>query len=599
MANIVDIANDIGQQVDIVDIISRYIKVTKKGRDFVALCPFHDDHHESMHISPEKKIFKCFSCNTSGNVFSFVKKYEKCSFYEAVKKVAELAGINDPRLEHVTEKRVEINPNLVPLYDCLEDLSKFYGYCINSAEGKIAKDYLHSRDITDEQIARYQLGYSLSDGTKTVNYLQSKNYSLKTIEDIGIAHARSVGTSDMNAGRLIFPIHDLNNRVIGFSARRLSDNKDEAKFINSPGTALYHKSNVLYNLYNAATEAKRSGYVYIVEGFMDVFALDSIGIPSVIALMGTSFTKEHVEILRRLNVEIRLCLDGDDPGQNAMMKTIPMLDKAGLKYRLVYQEGNILDPDEILRQKGSDALKQYVNTLVDSFTFVTNYYLRTNSLQSPEDRKKIVKHFMDLLVNEKDPFLYEDYVAKLARITKFEPHVIKKAVIAQRNKGKLVDETNTELVFPRHQKQLKRLALAEKELLTQMLAHEEAIKFYTTRVESFVDNTYRAIADYLADYYDQHARIDINGLISSLENSTLTDKDDVINTVTELYDGINPKMAFKEKVLDDCLKVINEEKTKDFNKRTLDETLLGKSEEDKARIIQDYIQEKNKKNTKK
>lgn len=593
MANIIDIANDIIKQVDIVDIISRYIKVNKKGRDYICLCPFHDDHHESMHISPEKGIFKCFSCNTSGNVISFVRKYEKCSFFEAVKKVAELAGINEPRLEKA-EKKVEINPNLVPIYNCLEDLNKFYGYCINSEEGKAAKEYLYSRNISDAQISRYQLGFSLVDGEKTINYLLSKNYSLKNIEDAGIANVMSVGTRDRNAGRLIFPIHDFNNRIIGFSARRINNNKDEVKFINSPETVLFHKSNVLYNLSNAASEARRAGYVYIVEGFMDVFALDSVGITSVIALMGTAFTKEHIEILRRLKVEIRLCLDGDEPGQNAMMKIIPMLDKAGLKYRLVYQEGNVLDPDEILRSVGPEGLKNYVNSLVDSFTFTTNYYFRTNKLQTVDDKKKIIKYFLPLLANEKDKIVFEDYVAKLAKITNFEPIVIKKAVIAEKRKSELIDETDHVITLPKEKKALRRLQLAEKEMLSEMLIHEEAISFFNKNVESFSNQTYNVIADYILEYFDNYKALDVNGVINLIEESDKDNKDDIINQIALLEESLNYKNSYNEGLMNEYLKAIQEEKEKDFERKTLEESLQGKSDIDKARIIQDFVNSKKK-----
>lgn len=591
--NIVEIANDIVKQVDIVDIISRYIKVTKKGKDYIALCPFHDDTHESLSISPEKQIFKCFSCNTGGNVFSFVKRYEKCSFYEAVKKVCELAGINDPRLEK-TQKKVETDPTLTPLYNCLNDLNTFYGYCINSEEGKAAKDYLHSRDISDEQIAKYQLGFSLEDGEKTINYLLSKGYSLKNIEDIGIATAKNVGTKDNNAGRLIFPIHDFNNRVIGFSARRLVDNKDVPKFVNSPERRLFHKSSVLYNLANAVAESKRAGYVYIVEGFMDVFAFDKAGITSVIALMGTAFTKEHIEILRKLNVEIRFCLDGDDPGQNAMMKAIPMLNRAGLKYRLVYQEGNTLDPDEILRQKGVDEFKKFANSLVDSFTFIIEYYSRNNSLKTIDDKKKVIKYFLPVIANEKDNLVFEDYIAKLSKITNFEPSVIRRAVLQEKNKNKLVDEDNNEIVFPKHQKVLRRIELAEKQMLIQMAFHEEALKYFNDKVESFSNHIYNLVADYMNEYYEEYQHIDMNGLINMIEDSSIEEKDKAVVLLTKLSD-VDNVADYNEQLMDEYLKTITDEKVKQYEKEKLEKTLEGKTAADKARIIQDYITNKNKK----
>lgn len=372
-------------QTDIVDVIKAYIPVTKKGRNYMALCPFHDDKHPSLSISPERQIFKCFVCGTAGNAITFVSKYEKISYNEAVRKVADIVGFHDERLlkEAFVPKK---DPTIEPLYNCINDLQKFYEYDLNIPEGKIAKDYLAKRNIDDAQVKKYKIGYSLSDGRKTIEFLLAHGHSLKSIEDIGIALA-SANAKDANAGRLIFPLCDPNGQVVGFSARKLSEEQNP-KYVNSPETPIFHKGKILYNYHNVKGSARHDGYVYVLEGFMDVMALDKAGISSAVALMGTALSADQIALLRKLNCEIRLCLDGDNAGQIGMMKIITQLNSAGLPYRLVSNPKDLRDPDDILQESGPEALKEAMSHLVDAMDFQINYYLNVKKL---ETRKNAVK----------------------------------------------------------------------------------------------------------------------------------------------------------------------------------------------------------------
>src|SRR5574344_139691 len=325
-----DLIDSLLKSSDIVTVISSYISVIKKGRSYVALCPFHDDKHPSLNISKEKQIFKCFSCGTGGNAITFIEKYEKISFDEAVRKLADLVGFHDPRLAKEAYKPA-VNPTLEPLYKCINDLENYYKYGLSLEEGKRATDYLAARHIDQTQIARYGLGYAPMDGQKTVAFLQAKGHSLKSIEDIGIALAKASGTADSNAGRLIFPLANPDGQVVGFSARRLGE-EDTAKYVNSPETKIFQKSDILYNYHLAKATAHHDGYVYLLEGFMDVMALEKAGMPSAVALMGTNLSANQVNLLRRLNCEVRLCLDGDAAGQEGMMRMISRLNKAALPF---------------------------------------------------------------------------------------------------------------------------------------------------------------------------------------------------------------------------------------------------------------------------
>ena len=300
---------DVLEHADIAKIIGSFIPVIKVGRSYKAKCPFHDDTSPSMMISPEKKIFKCFVCGHGGSAISFVQQYLHISFFEAMKKVAELSGYSDPRLEKNVAKKAS-DPKREPLLKCLHDLTLYYQYALSTPEGKEGAEYLDKRNLTKEIRDKYKIGYAFKDGKATIDFLKSRGHSLKTIEDTGVSAMMNGAYFDKNQGRAIFPICDKDGNVIGYSARRIHDT-DEAKYVNSPETYLFHKSSVLYNYHIAKEAARIKGCVYVCEGFMDVFALASIGEDNAVALMGTALTDEHIAMLRNLNVEIRLCLDGD------------------------------------------------------------------------------------------------------------------------------------------------------------------------------------------------------------------------------------------------------------------------------------------------
>lgn len=594
-----DLINDILKQADIVDIISRYINVIKKGRNYVALCPFHDDKNPSLQISKEKQIFKCFVCEAGGNAITFVEKYEKISFLEAVKKVADLIGYKDERLEKQF-KRAPINESLIPLYDCIAELQKFYVYNLSTDEGKVALDYLQRRNIDENQIKKFGLGYSLSNGKATIEFLQSKKHSLKTIEGIGIALARNEGTADNNAGRLIFPLYNSQNQVIGFSARRLNDaNKDEAKFVNSPETQLFHKGNVLYNIQNAMQSAKHDGYIYVVEGFMDVFAIDRAGINSVVALMGTAMSKENALTLRRLNVEVRLCLDGDMPGQMAMMKAMNVFDQLGVRYRIVYKDGNIDDPDDILQKNGVEGLKSFLSSLYDPLDFAISYYERKGTIGTVEEKERVLNHFLPMLLACKNTLELDNYIYKLSRVTGFEAPAIRNMVsnakkIGVENQQNLNSyEYSLQESHP-EKKELRKLQFAEKEILYQMLNSIVAIDYYNKNIEYFYNETYRSIANFIIDYEQQYKKIDVSELISQLESSDSSNKEELVKTITRISaENYHPKFSIT--LLDECSKTIKREKNDFYDKETLKKALEGKNDEEKARIIADYARKKGQK----
>ena len=409
--------------------------------------------------------------------------------------------------------------------------------------------------------------------------------------------AKANGTSDSNAGRLIFPIQDIDGKVIGYSARKLFDETEGPKYVNSPETKLFHKSSILYNFHNAKLSAKHDGYIYVLEGFMDVFALDKIGIKSAIAIMGTALTKEQALILRRLNVEIRLCLDGDSAGQMAMMRIMSVFDAVGLKYRLVSEPGNEKDPDDILQNEGEERLRKYLNMLVDPFEFALNYYQNTNPLGSLEDRQKVINHFLPTLIQIPKGIDLDNRIFKLAKVTRFEPQAIAKFVEEGRNKSRVttVQVANLpEMEFKPFRKDLRRLQNAERQLLYNMFQDKSAVSFYEENVQFFYIEVYRHIALHIIDYLSKHDELDVSLLINEIALKESVNKDEIIDEITSLnVKNLYPKA--NDKTLHEVKNVIKEETQNLYEKEALQKSLIGKTPREQARIIDDYNRRKMKK----
>lgn len=577
---------DVLKNANIVDVISSYIDVKQKGRSHVALCPFHDDKNPSMQISAEKQIFKCFVCGTGGNAIRFVELYEHIPFWQAMQKVAELSGYHDDRLI----KKVVYTPvdeELTPLKKCLDDLTTYYQYALNTDEGKEGLDYFNNRHLNPDIRKKFLLGYAFKDGKATVEYLQSKGHSLRTIELIGIVGGSGTNFVDKNAGRIVFPICDDDGQVIGYSTRRLRDD-GSPKYVNSPEGKLFHKSDILYNFHNAKQFAKREGYVYVLEGFMDVFALERIGIHSSVALMGTAFTDEHVKKLRSLNVEIRICLDGDKPGQMGAMRMIQELKGTGLNFSIVNNGGSEKDPDDILSEEGGEeTLKKYLNNLLSPLDFAFNYYRETAPATTIDERKKLVYYFLPFLSSFASQLEFDDYLRKLAAITRFEPESIRELLWKTKHKSK-EESDNIFRKFHPERKAIKRFELAEREILYQMIHNRAAIDFYEAKIEQFYDSIYRRIADYVVDYAKTNEEIEINGIISSIETNHDEKADELISELTEIaFEKFRP-IDCSDEYLESILDTINEEKRKISERAMLDKMLEGKSELEKARIINDW-----------
>ncbi len=581
-----ELINDIKNKADIVKVISSYINLEKKGKDYVGKCPFHDDHNPSMSVSPELQLFNCWVCGTKGTVFNFVQYYEKISFIEAVKKVAELIGYHDDRLVFNTPTKKK-DEKLEPLYACLDDLTNYYQFSLSSVEGEEGYNYLKSRNLSDDIIQKFKIGYAIKDGFKIVKFLHSKGHSLKTIEDIGIGSLRGEEYFDKNEGRVIFPLADKEGQVIGFSARRLNDDEDTSKYINTAETPVFHKSEVLYNYHNAKVSALSDKYVYVLEGFMDVIALAKAGINSAVAIMGTALTNEHIELLKKLKAEVRLCLDSDYAGQKNTFKAAKMLTAANIDFRIVDARGSLKDPDVILNNDGAEALKAYLNNLYSFNDFLFHYYSDVEPLKSNESKKTVIKAFIPFLLSLNSGFDVNDYIAKLSRLTGYEIATIKEFYL----KNKKANSSNVEEVmssFHPERKALKKLVMAESEILHQMIHNDMAIDFYQNTIKGFYDEIYRNLANYVIEAYQEHSSPNnVSKVLTLIDANEPANKNELKNELIQLEQAIHPNEC-NEKLLNEYYVTIVKEKERMVDNDKINMSFEGKSESEKARILHEY-----------
>ena len=330
---------EIRNKIDIVEIISNYVPLTQRGKNYFGVCPFHDDHSPSMSVSKEKQIYTCFSCGATGNVFTFVSNYEHINFYDAVKILGNKIGYNLGT--SIINKNKE--DKSLEVYDLA---CKFYQNNLNTMLGKNAIEYLEKRKIDKETIKKFKIGLSIAK-TSVTDYLLNKQFSLKELISLGISNDNG---TDLFINRIMFPLYDLQGNVVAFSGR-IYNTKDSSKYVNTKETKIFKKGNLLYNYHQAKDVLKKSESIIVMEGFMDVIRASTIGINNCVATMGTAFTKQHANLLRKMTDNIILCFDGDSAGEEATTSAIEVLKELDITPKIIRLEEN-LDPDEYILKYG-------------------------------------------------------------------------------------------------------------------------------------------------------------------------------------------------------------------------------------------------------
>lgn len=506
MAHDIDV-NRIRENADIVSVISSYMSLQPKGRNYVGVCPFHNDSNPSLTVSKEKQIYKCFSCNAAGNVFTFVQEYEKIQFMEAVKKVCDLTGQKVLGFEKVIKKTVVPKEKQV-LFDLLNDLGNYYSYNLKNNNDKEAYDYITKRGLNDKLLDEYRVGFSINDSDKTIKFLRAKGYSNDDIINAGVGIEARGTIFDRYSGRLIFPLFDTYNRIIGFSARKLPSSSDDAKYVNTGETELFHKSNVLYNYYQAEKISRKIGHCYVLEGFMDVLALVRSEIPNAVAIMGTALTVEHIELLKKLNCEIRLCFDNDRAGQDATLKNLKLLQKSHLKVKVVNSLSENKDADEILKEKGINGLKDYLSNIISPCEFEINYYSKFYNLKNHEDKKEFLNKSLTAIIEYKvDSYDMNYLIDKIQNLTNLNKSFIEKELSRLRNFNKLKNMPSTHMNANTQKKVIDKYEEAEKRLIIYMLRNNKIIDLYNQKLGKMRNDSYRKIVACIIRYYADYDKV--------------------------------------------------------------------------------------------
>lgn len=531
----------IRQQADIVDVMSHYITLEKKGKDYKAICPFHDDHDPSLSISTDKQIFKCFVCGTGGNVFTFVQKIENISFLEAVCKVAELIHYPLHLDAYQFQPKVDVNK---PYYDCIQSYILFLTFELESENGESVKRYLSQRKINEDIIKRFEIGYA-PESSRSVKYLKAKGFNEQILTETGLIRTHDLDTYAVFEQRLMIPIHDENGNPVGFTARRLNEDKETAKYINTSETKIYHKGNLIFNYHRAKEFAKKNKRCILVEGAMDVIAFEKADIHESIACLGTACTKEQMALLKRLNVPLVVCYDGDRAGKAATYKFGKLAVDYGLVFSIVKNTTG-KDPDEIFNELGKDELYLSVHKTVSFVEFLFEYLPNQYDLDNYEDKKKFTSEMQSFIERTCTDFEKADYYSRIRDLTGFDlshqtPQVMPKK------------ESYTRPAAIQNIEPLKNgRTLAEHGVLWTILNSKIAADQFKDQIGFFEDPVCEELSLYCYDMYRSMDHIDFDVLMSHIE------KEEVRNLLVTLMENPFHVYGYNEDFFNDSLMKIKE-----------------------------------------
>ena len=532
-----DVINEIRSKTNIVDVISKYVPLIKNGKNYFGVCPFHDDHSPSMSVSEEKQIYTCFSCGASGNVFTFISEYDHISFIEAVQLLGEELGYD-------LGARVSNNQEQSEDYKIYDLAVKFYQNNLHSSMGRNALKYLDDRKIDRQTIKKFGIGLSLSKSSLT-DIMLSKNYKLDKLVSLGLS--TDMG-NDLFLNRIMFPLYDLNGRVVAFSGR-IYNIKDSSKYVNTKETNIFKKGNILYNYHRARELLKKNDYVLIMEGFMDVIRASTIDVNNCVATMGTAFTKNHASIVRKMTDNIILCFDGDKAGEDATVSAIKVLEEVGIEPKIIRLEDN-MDPDDYILSKGKDAFLNKINKAISVVEFKMDLLRRDKNLGDLSELSLYIDSSIQELVKTNDEILVELTLKKMAQEYKIDYDTLKKKYDMYRIKEE--EKPSKEVTLKPKEKKKSIYDIAEYSLLYYMLKDGKVIEKVEKEISYFPKEEVRCLFNEIICYYHKYGVINVADFITYLSNQK--------EVVKILYEIINMSLEdnYTDTEINDYIKVIKD-----------------------------------------
>lgn len=511
-----DLIEEIRIRSDIVDIISGYVKLQKQGSSYFGLCPFHNEKSPSFSVSPGKQMYYCFGCGEGGNVFTFLMRYENDTFPEAVSILAQRAGVELPEVEYTAEEKKN-NDLKAMILQVNKEAAKFFFHQLKSGSDKSGYEYFKGRGLTDETMVKFGLGYSLKYSDSLYRYLKEKGYNDEVLKETGLIKYSEKGVYDAFWNRVMYPIMDNNNRVIGFGGRVLGDGKP--KYINSQETKVFDKSRNLYGL-NFARITRRPDFI-ICEGYMDVIALHQAGFNNAVAALGTAFTSQHAALIKRYTDNVLLTFDSDGAGVKAALRAIPILRNAGLSIKVINMKP-YKDPDEFIKNLGTDEFEKRIETAENAFLYEIRMLQKEYDIKDPDGRTRFYNETAKKLLAFSDEIernVYLDSVCDEFMIPKesMEKLVYKQSLTYSGEKNEVV-QTDSQRVNKESLKD-EGMKQSQKILLTWLIEDDRIYPKIADIISEndFIDSFYHKVAEML---FEQLRTGNLNpaGILSRFES---------------------------------------------------------------------------------
>lgn len=561
------VINEIIDKTDIVSLVGEYVKLTKRGKNYFGLCPFHDDSNPSFSVSPEKKIAKCMTCGEGGNPINFLRKIKNISFNEACSELANRIGMKLDIAK--TDKKIDHN---LKYYEINQNAKEFYEHFLfHSQSGKEALDYLHKRGLSDETIKMFGIGLAPKERTTVFKLLRDKGFSDLDIADVGLAKNGRDGYYDMFTNRIMFPIIDEENHVIGFSGRIYYPDSTEPKYVNTTETPVYHKGEKLFNLNNAIVYARKKKRLILCEGQMDAISIYNAGLKEVVASLGTALTINQVHLIKRFTEQIIIMYDGDNAGINAIGKAFNLFKGFDAK-AVVLPNG--MDPDEYIKQYGNKALEEYIEAnLLDYYEF--NYFnvFRNRNLSNAYDYEEVKKGVFNALSETQSYALIEKYLKRLSNDLKVSYDAIYSDYNLYSTHRSIPKDVE---IIPEEKNPSTKLAPYERMFIVLSIIDKKHFDFFNDELSGGVEKyllSAEAISLYVAlNYFFNAGNRDSLMLLRYLKQETgLAVVNDFYKDITVISNYDDEQI---EKIKNDCVKrfkrVLFQEKRKSFIVNTND-----------------------------
>lgn len=496
-----ELVEEVRLKNDIVEVISSYVKLQKKGSSYFGLCPFHNEKSPSFSVSGQKQMYYCFGCGAGGNVFTFLMEYENYSFVEALKVLADRAGVELPKMEYSREAQEKAELRTV-LLEINKLAAKYFYAQLKSEQGKTAYTYLKDRQLSDATITAFGLGYSNKYSDDLYRYLKMKGYSDEMLLKAGLISAdEKHGAYDKFWNRVMFPIMDANNRVIGFGGRVMGDGKP--KYLNSPETPVFDKSRNLYGLHRARTS--RKPYFIICEGYMDVIALHQAGFTNAVASLGTALTAGHASLIKRYVNEVYLTYDSDEAGTKAALRAAPILKSVGITAKVIRMDP-YKDPDEFIKNLGADAFEERIHKARNGFLFGLEMLERDYDMASPEGKTAFMREAAARLTEFDEEIERSNYIEAVARTYGVSVEELRKLVVKTAVRTGLVKPVERpKSAVGRKSGKEDGVLKSQRLLLTWMIDDENIFRQVRKMIgpEDFGEPLYHTVAELLYRQYEE------------------------------------------------------------------------------------------------